>query len=327
VIASGALVIVTSLTLMIWLQSSAALITLSKTGNSAVWGAANHSSTSARAGCHTEQRTEPLYDDRIIYIERIGCGADESKRTLFVTGDSHAEAYLAMLGRLSTETPLEVRVYPKYGCGLLKRDNPFRSKPSCHRYLEAVLGSIRRDARPGDILFLPALRVPPIENLSAETPPGDPEALNAARNLAIQDVTEALLPLDAMGIEIVFEAPKPVFYSSPFRCSDWFNRMNEACMPGLEVRASSLQSDRVIVLAQIDRIAQVLPHVRTWDPFPVLCPGEICMAVDRGVALFVDGNHLSGAGNDRLYASFSDLIAATRRSPGSNRPQSGDLSR
>ena len=46
-----------------------------------------------------------------------------------------------------------------------------------------------------------------------------------------------------------------------------------------------------------------------WDPFPLLCPDEICAAVTRdGHPLIYDGDHLSGYANRMLAPHFERWV-------------------
>jgi hypothetical protein len=73
------------------------------------------------------------------------------------------------------------------------------------------------------------------------------------------------------------------------------------------------------VVAALTTLAERDPQVRIWDPFPILCPGTTCAAVEHGTPVFFDGNHLSGEGNQRLFASFASFIASGyARSPRSH---------
>jgi hypothetical protein len=46
-----------------------------------------------------------------------------------------------------------------------------------------------------------------------------------------------------------------------------------------------------------------------WEPFAVLCPGEVCSAFDpQGRPLYFDADHLSHVGNRVLEASFTEAL-------------------
>ena len=70
----------------------------------------------------------------------------------------------------------------------------------------------------------------------------------------------------------------------------------------------SLQTLRAPVVANLTAITEKFPQVRVWDPFPTLCPGEMCSAMDGERPLFFDGDHLSAYGNARLYPEFRQVI-------------------
>src|SRR5581483_3649768 len=113
-----------------------------------------------------------------------------------------------------------------------------------------------------------------------------------------------LRPLTEKGIQVIFEAPKPVFSSPPFRCSDWFNSMNPICKGGLAQPRTYLERLRAPILTAMNKIVAEENGIQIWDPFPTLCPGEVCGVWHQGRPLFFDGDHLSAYGNFRLYPSF-----------------------
>ncbi|MBL7395873.1 hypothetical protein INQ29_23860, partial [Escherichia coli] len=72
------------------------------------------------------------------------------------------------------------------------------------------------------------------------------DTVSAAALAEAQGITRRLA---AGGARLVLEAPKPVFPSPIFRCTDWFNRTNPACH-GLTVeREAMLQRRRHVMQA------------------------------------------------------------------------------
>lgn len=71
------------------------------------------------------------------------------------------------------------------------------------------------------------------------------------------------------------------------------------------------QQDILPALADIDSI----PNVHVFYPHKVFCTGQTCATSDSGHAYFVDGNHLSPAGVDRISGlierAFDDQTAAS----------------
>lgn len=120
--------------------------------------------------------------------------------------------------------------------------------------------------------------------------------------------------LSATGATILFEAPKPIFGSPPFRCSDWFNASNPVCKGGFEIAKSELEVSRRPALASMAQVMQGIPKSALWDPAPTLCPGGMCKAYRNGEPLFFDGDHLSGVGNAMLLEDFEAHVTALFRS-------------
>src|SRR5208283_5990730 len=88
------------------------------------------------------------------------CNRAEHVKTVFVTGNSHALAYDLLLSRLARLEPFNVRVFYN-GCTLLNLAAPMANDfPHCRRFYERVLVDIESRLRPGDVVFLPSLRIP-----------------------------------------------------------------------------------------------------------------------------------------------------------------------
>jgi hypothetical protein len=172
-----------------------------------------------------------------------------------------------------------------------------------------VVQEIARQAKPGDIVFLPSLRLKRLADqwggLSpAHAPPDGMNISPQARQAALREAEALLEPWLSAGLRVVFEAPTPIFRASLFRCSDWFNRMNAACEPGFAMSRAYLEAYRQPVMESLASIRSRFPAVAVWDPFPILCPGETCYASDANGPLFFDADHLSGHGNAVLYEPF-----------------------
>jgi hypothetical protein len=111
-------------------------------------------------------------------------------------------------------------------------------------------------------------------------------------------------------VRVIIDAPKPVFRSPPFRCSDWFNRMNPVCAGGLSLDRSEMEARRLGVMRALKQLQAVETGLAIWDPLPVLCPGSVCEAAPAGLPLYFDGDHISGLANERLLPSFMQLLAS-----------------
>lgn len=128
-----------------------------------------------------------------------------------------------------------------------------------------------------------------------------------------EEARNVLAPLLASGVQVVFEAPKPIFEITPFRCSDWFDRSNPACRYGHKMAKDQLEQYRLPVVQLLSRLATQLPEVSVWDPFPVLCPDAQCHTAREGRPLFFDADHVSGYGNMMLTPDFRRFISSLRQ--------------
>jgi SGNH domain (fused to AT3 domains) len=110
------------------------------------------------------------------------------------------------------------------------------------------------------------------------------------------------------GATVILEAPKPIFKAPAFRCSDWFNRTNPICRPGLSMSRDYLLHYRRPVLDAEIALSRRHEHVYVWDPFDVLCPQATCEAVVNRKPLFFDADHLSADGNRVVYPDFVGFL-------------------
>jgi hypothetical protein len=111
------------------------------------------------------------------------------------------------------------------------------------------------------------------------------------------------------GAYVVMEAPLPVLFSPPYRCSDWFNKINPIGTNGLTVSRAFLERMRRPVMDSISTLLDSHEGLYVWDPFPILCTDEIFSAYDKkGEPVFWDGDHLSGNGNRILAPSFREFL-------------------
>lgn len=255
----------------------------------------------------------------LLVMQPVACqgvaAVAEPPARLFVLGDSHAGAYTALLKKLVRTEGTTVRLYTYAGCSVFGLAQPMQAaSPACQKFAEQALAAIERDARPGDVLFLPGLRVPrlgdqwqPFEVAPAEAP--------ARRAEAAEEAQRRLQPLAARGVAVVFEAPKPVFAVPPFRCADVFNAGNPICSSGQTTPRPHMEALRAPVLAGMAQVVRGLPRAAIFDPFPVLCPGETCEPFKQGRPMFLDGDHLSGHGNELLFPGFLSTLKRAAHGP------------
>lgn len=233
-------------------------------------------------------------------------------KNLFVMGDSHAGAYHALVRGLEIKTGLTVHYHWKGGCAVIPIRKTWHND-DCEAFVKTSLDRIISESAPGDIVFIPTLRLPRlsqqdgeiggdvIEDFEAFTHSDAFEQQLLRDSALLDDLTEA-------GLIVILEAPKPVFKAPAFRCSDWFNRDNPSCVGGLTMSKAFIESFRMPVMEALDRLAGQHDNVLVWDVMPYLCGGDECKAIDDGVPLFFDGDHLSGYANRLLLPEFMGLL-------------------
>lgn len=247
-------------------------------------------------------------------ITRAGCAAPSAPGELFVVGDSHAAAYSAMVSQYSADTASPVHLYERGGCPVV----PLWTTPvaGCLEANRTVLREIAEGARPGQTVFLPSLR---LTRLVSQSDGIDKE--EAMRRLAtpsrvddeaVANAVEELRPIAEAGVQIIFEAPTPIFPSIALRCVDWYLKVNRVCRGGLVVKRSLMENYRSRIVAAMTTIASKVPNVSVWDPLPTLCDAQFCRAISKGRPLFSDGDHLSGHANLLLAPGFGRAVAAAQ---------------
>ncbi|MEB0206553.1 acyltransferase family protein [Pseudomonas sp. CCC3.1] len=234
-------------------------------------------------------------------------------RQLFVIGDSHSAAYRTLLNLASLRLGIKVIEYEQGGCGVVSLMAADPIECAARRVVD--FKDIETRAKPGDIVFLASLRMPELEGRGWER--GTEVVLSEILSEQTLDLSHAarhsaeavITRLQAAGVTVLIDAPKPLFKAPANRCSDWFNHMNPICAAGLTINRDLLERLRAPQMRQLEQLQREYPSLIVWDPFPLLCPGSVCSAYDtRGQPLFFDSNHLSGHGNRVLESSFVQLL-------------------
>jgi peptidoglycan/LPS O-acetylase OafA/YrhL len=243
-----------------------------------------------------------------------GCTMPAAGFRMFAIGDSHNTAYLPDYRQIAAELGAPVRSYFHPGCPYLRLIQPKDVGQHCAEFYQAFGDDLRRLGRPGDVVFLPGLRLTRLMNQYGPDPTHDTPVDNSVSSKALAEARATLTALQAARFRVVIEAPKPIFPAPPFRCADWYDRDNPICAGGMAIARGRIAAMRGQVMVAMAGLARAYPALSIWDPFPILCPGDPCRAVAAdGRSMFFDGDHLSGYGNDLLYPSMRDAIVAARR--------------
>ncbi len=268
-------------------------------------------------GCNAEPERHTVAGGRMFVYSPKGCvrSGPVSPSSIYVIGDSHAMAYEGLLKQYAVHRATRIYAYTNGGCPFISLQ-PWRDLDDarCRHYTDTALGDLRARLKPGDVLFLPSLRLPRFSDQwiyfgeeQAERQMFGSRA-DAGRQRSVAFAVATLRDIAQRGVHIVFEGPKPIFKAPPFRCADWFNRGNPICAPGFSVPRSLLDAFRRPVLQSLTSIGEQVPGVGVWDPYPILCPDDECHAWRDGQPLFLDGDHISGMGNQLLLPSFTEVM-------------------
>ncbi|MEO8011699.1 MAG: acyltransferase family protein, partial [Dokdonella sp.] len=315
VVAGGLIMIVSGWLLSDqWIAARSQLSFSTVSRNASAWYALPVSSSVARPDCSLTEHDASIGATIVSIYARARCDKPAGpERQLFVFGDSHAIAYSTLLSEHVLQSGSSVFLYDNPGCTFLSLQ-PEREIGACTSQADAVLADIRQRAKPGDVLFLAALRV---DRIGTQFATADPEkafeSMHAAGRFDQRAIAESaalarLEPLVASGLRIIIDAPKPVFRAPAFRCADAFNRSNPICAPGLMESRDWLLEYRAPVMQSLQRLSAKLPGVAIWDPFPILCPKSTCTSIDGDGPLFFDGDHLSAHANRLLYPDFAQFL-------------------
>jgi hypothetical protein len=261
----------------------------------------------AQRDCRIVLSPHALSGGTVTEFTRTGdaCASSSPSKDLYVIGDSHATALITLFSKLAAADGARVHMYAKAGCAFL-RIRSVTDSPACAAFGEAFTRELREKAKPGDIVFLPSLRMARIGNQWGGAETGMVSSDQFSRGM--HEAEQWLTSIEGLDLRVVFLAPTPVFGSPPFRCADWFNRHNPVCRNGLQVDRETTLQRRKPVLDRMQELATRYPNVEIWDPFDRLCAGERCSAFHEGHPLFFDGHHLSGYANLFIYDSFRKSV-------------------
>jgi hypothetical protein len=255
----------------------------------------------------------------IALLPKKECGGKPTlpiDKQIFILGDSHADALFPAFEQLSAQYHVPVFLYAYPGCSFLDFHAPMKQGfgADCNVFNREIQEEVLRKAKPGDLIFLPSLRMKRYADQWANFGITNMyehmynEKANKLRALATADAKEWIKPFTQAKLKVVLIAPPPIFKSPTFRCSDWFNRNNPICAAGLQTPKTELVALRTPILQQMQTLTKELSAVFVWDPFEILCPGPQCSPMANGRPLFFDGDHLSNYANWLLYPQFSQWL-------------------
>lgn len=286
-------------------------ITLSVTRDTDTWFPYGNLGQNVDTGCQIESVDTPLAGGRITTVSPSSCKAPASARKMFVLGDSHSTAYTTMLKMWAADNGTPVIFLNNSACPVFNLKKPHSElSPACKVFVAAALQYIKDNAKRGDILFLPALRVPRIGD-QWEIPAHELQHYlydRTDRTASLPEAISDLLPFRQAGLTLVLTAPTPVMPAPAFRCADWFNQENPVCKLGFSVSRQEMDSYLSNARNAVGVVAMGLGGVAIWDATPYLCESTACKSFMDGKPLLFDGDHLSGYANRLLYPHFNAFV-------------------
>jgi peptidoglycan/LPS O-acetylase OafA/YrhL len=248
------------------------------------------------------------------FNDNISSSGRFNGRTIFALGDSHAGAYTTMLSMIQERHGARVVIIGGGGQSLANLLKPSEKPLKELEWYQQELERLRSEVRPGDIVFLASLRMNrlcdqwgPFNDQEIFQNQNGPNAIENQKK-ALEEAKTILQDLSKFPVTVIIDAPKPILAAPPFRCSDWFNRMNPAGVKGLSISREELQTRRAPVMASLKILQVKFSGLVVWDPFNTLCSGPTFHAFDGNLPILFDGDHLSGHGNRMLYPEFEALL-------------------
>jgi peptidoglycan/LPS O-acetylase OafA/YrhL len=241
-------------------------------------------------------------------------GEDFPTSTIFAIGDSHLGAYEPMIRWAADDLEMDVRLFPTQACQLGRIYYRISQTPDCENLVAQIINEIKVSAKPGDVIFLAALRS---HRLVDQWVLFDAEKISQfnASDRYLKRLHEAaeqnekyMQEFAETGAHVLIDLPKPNLPAVPYRCADWFNRSNPICQNGLTISRARLDRLNAPMIETLRRLQETVPELLIWDPFPPLCPNATCSAFIDGKPLFYDGDHISQYGNEVLYPYFRQEI-------------------
>jgi peptidoglycan/LPS O-acetylase OafA/YrhL len=269
-------------------------------------------------GCQVKTESTPLGTGFVLSFSMEGCTGAARGPRVFAIGDSHVMSFQKMFTLYAMSTGRPLKLYNNGGCAFLSLQPWREDSELCRGNAAAVMKDLLANLRPGDVVFLPSLRLPRFVDEWVRYPVAEVESQTfgelavSGRATALPKAELLLQSIRAKGARVVIEAPVMVLREPPFRCAESYNRSNAICSGGATVERAEAEQLRQPALQALRTLANKVPGVTIWDALAVLCPTDHarCNAYANGRPLFFDGDHLSGYANRLLLPSFSQAVAA-----------------
>jgi hypothetical protein len=174
--------------------------------------------------CNAEPERQNVAGGRLLIYRPKGCTQPRQLRdsSIYVIGDSHAMAYEGLFKQYAVRKATSIYAYTNGGCPFISLQ-PWRdlNDGQCRHYTDAALGDLSTRLKPGDVLFLPSLRLSRFSDQwiyfgqeQAESQMFGARA-DTGRRRSVAYAVATLREFSQRGVHIVLEGPKPVFKAPP----------------------------------------------------------------------------------------------------------------
>jgi peptidoglycan/LPS O-acetylase OafA/YrhL len=252
---------------------------------------------------------------------------DAKARTLFITGDSHAQSLGNLALTVSSQLDVNLNLKTAGGClfpsSFTYITDEYRGMDDkkirrCQRFQTFRLQELLEDAKPGDIVFNANYY-----NLYLTSPAFNESEINVKR---FDDDGRAISPMQAeeryaqdllrvaglfssIGVRFVVLAPQLQFKRDVNDCTvQWFHFVSSEDTKDCTFKKVDLKTHRQAIM---DHFRWVSEHssLIVWDPIDLLCPLENCEYYDNGNrSYYADRNHYSGDGARFLSNDFISIL-------------------
>ncbi|MET3924363.1 acyltransferase family protein [Devosia sp. 2618] len=148
--------------------------------------------------------------------------------------------------------------------------------------------------------------------------PGQDVASDQQKALYIEGLRNSIAALEAAGVKrILVQGPTPEWLRRVPECVTRADAMHLSRDANCALPRAVVEARRANVVAWLKEALSAFPEVRFVDPLDVFCDATMCRPYDGQVLLFSDDDHMSEAGQARVYRAFENDFRWAFGAPGS----------
>lgn len=270
----------------------------------------NYKRSEAKTLCDVDFKfVESEFGSKKIIYEPINCASQNNK--LYVVGNSHAGMIGSMLERLAVEHGIKSEIITKDGCPYINLMEPTNSRIECTNYSLWLTSYLVNEVPIGSMVAFSSLN---LKRISEQDGSYDPNIINKmfvgnalkGRDNALTEAVGLFNQLRKTGKSTLYVLPFPMFSYPPFRCLNSFNSMNPICRMNDKTPSDSYLLARENIVYEVENI---LKPDYIFDPFPLLCPNNICNTPTKEQSILFDGDHITPYALTLIYPYFYRMIS------------------